>query len=281
MQTSSSRTPSHPHCLPAANLPQPVVHPAVILSRVEYVDELFKLLATRSSDTQLSEKCWQLLMRLDINAQLLHRLHTLDTPHTDWTTLLDGRNVAKLQYSLIIVRLLMQGHAHSATAGTSGKPGLRVDVDGGGSGVKQRAGDEWQQLFLAAGGVSHLLDVLVSTDILADAIPLQQSSTQPSAVCLSFHQSLALQCIMSLLAICTDILSNPNVKQQSQKQQRQEQTTVQADNIPATASPSEAIPAPLSPHPVPVADQPNDTSIVESQRFRRCGYGIRVSCKEA
>ena len=229
-----------------------VVHPSVILSRAEYVDELFKLLAMSGSDTQLSEKCWQLLMRLDINAQLLHRLHTLNEPQ-DWSTLLDGRNVAKLQYSLIIVRLLMQGHAHTVSAATNGKVSLRVEVESSGE-QKQRAGDEWQRLFLEKGGVAHLLHVLVSTDILAEAIPLPQQSSQPSTSCLSFHQSLALQCVMSLLAICTDILRNPSVKQ------RREQKPVQSEANPSTSLAVAPATVTHSSPPTSVTDQNNVAS---------------------
>ena len=246
-----------------------VVHPSAILSRVEYVDELFKLLAMSESDTQLSEKCWQLLMRLDINAQLLHRLHTLDEPHTecDWSALLDGRNVAKLQYSLIIVRLLMLGHAHSASVATSGKAALRVDVDGSGE-QKARAGDEWQRRFMDKGGVSHLLRVLVNTNILL-TIPLEEPSTQPSASCLSFHQSLALQCVMSLLAVCTDILRNPNVKQRRQPTAASSETT-------SSTPPSAPAPAPLTASPLPVAasevavsDQSDDTDMASENATKK------------
>ena len=246
--TSSSAVPSRRDIKPPPAATVSVVHPSVILSRVEYVDELFKLLAMSGSDTQLSEKCWQLLMRLDINAQLLLRLHTLDESHTDWAALLDGRNVAKLQYSLIIVRMLMLGHAQPVSAATAGgKVGLRVEVDGNGE-QKQRAGDEWQRRFLIQGGVAHLLHVLVSTDILADAIPLQQTSTQPSASCLSFHQSLALLCVMSLLAICTDVLRNPNVKA------RHDRPTVQSGSTSSMSTPVPTTTAPPSPTPQPVTE---------------------------
>ena len=255
-----------------------VVHPSVILSRVEYVDELFKLLAMSGSDSQLSEKCWQLLMRLDINSQLLH---ALNEAQSHWLTLLDARNIAKLQYALIIVRMLMHGHAHSASAATNGaKVALRLEVDTA-SEQRQRAGDEWQRRFLVNGGVSFLLGALQEFDILADAIPLQQPSTQPSASALSFHQSLALQCVMSLLVICTDILRNTYVN--PVKQQRREPldddfpTSLPSSNI--TLSPVHASPPTVA---AELANGSSERLVIEvTGPHRRRGHGVRVGQEEA
>ena len=233
-----------------------IVHPSVILSREEYFDQLFAILSlARSNRTGLSEKCWQLLMRLGDNQPMMNRLQTLTTPpslsspqkgrlsllHSSkpstafstsnaadelhWDVLLDPYNLAKLQYSLMLVQTLMRGPQAKSAADvsptdanpTSSASRLRVEVDTGTPSLESpgastgpagmREGGEWERRFVSKGGLKHLLRILQVNDSLLSSIPLpSQSEGSGPAAPLSFHQSLSLQCLTTLIETITALI---------------------------------------------------------------------------
>ena len=209
-----------------------VVHPSVILSRAEYFDALFDLLSV-ASNTALSEKCWQLIMRLGDSLPMRTRLQSLTTPppsqssplkrsrlhsssdslafstaalsvddsaSVQWELLLDPHNLAKLQYSLMIVHTLMdrgprRGDAAPASEDVpgerKGRATLRVEVEPGAEAPSKaslvREGNEWEKRFVAKGGLQHLLAILQKNDFCAAlpprdglAVVVGRSASRPS-----------------------------------------------------------------------------------------------------
>ena len=235
-----------------------VVHPSAILSRPEYFDQLFDLLSFARSNTGLAEKCWQLLMRLGDqgNERMMTRLLTLTTPaalsspvkgarpthastvsassstssfaalsvddeELQWDVLLDPHNLAKLQYSLMIVQtLIKKGNKKADVPSHTGegavRPDLRVDVEPGTPFAEARSlqpavrdGSEWERRFVAKGGLRHLLRILLVNDFVLSSIPLPAEpalSASPPAPPPSFHQSLALQCLTTLIETITTLI---------------------------------------------------------------------------
>eukprot|EP01103_Thecamoeba_quadrilineata_P011019 TRINITY_DN2539_c0_g1_i2.p1 TRINITY_DN2539_c0_g1~~TRINITY_DN2539_c0_g1_i2.p1 ORF type:complete len:2405 (-),score=378.30 TRINITY_DN2539_c0_g1_i2:956-7465(-) len=120
-----------------------VVLPSAILSSPRYFHQLFQLLNLHEG---ISQKIWDLLMLLPTNNQLLEELRTLKTD-VNWNELLDPVATFKLLYSLQIVDFLMQTTDET----------------------KVKENEEWCKLFISKGGLHHLLNILMSHNLLDES----------------------------------------------------------------------------------------------------------------
>eukprot|EP01083_Nonionella_stella_P238672 836188_1 len=121
---------------------QSVCHPSEILSRLEYLDRLFSLLLVGGP---VSEKCWDLLMKLPSNGRIFRAFQELSDdsdPSLSWKSLLSLKKnkwgIYGLRYSLQIVESLS----------------LDIPVLGDQS-------SRWRELFISHGGLTHLISILL------------------------------------------------------------------------------------------------------------------------
>ena len=213
--------------------PAPIVvhHPASILSRPEYFQQLFSLLslsipASSSSvasarTSHIAEHAWRLLMQLPTNAQMLQRLKTLNsadviaaaasstamtsaTHAIQWDQLLPGDSLHQLYYSMQIVyaiiphrSTLQQPQAPPAAAAavgaepsaaaptaTAASSSSMTDVAAPAASAADAAwnADEWEQQFVARGGLRHLCSVLVQMDFLGAGETATSSGAHSTAL---------------------------------------------------------------------------------------------------
>lgn len=117
--------------------------PSSILSKQQYFEQIFQLLALGGNSAQLA---WDLLMMLPTNQKMLTALADIRTgdAQLNWEELLNRSSTFNLLYTLQIVQALMQPTEDSAEKNA------------------ERA--EWCNQFLARGGVNYLVNTLLTCD---------------------------------------------------------------------------------------------------------------------
>jgi len=157
-----------------------IEHPASILSRAEYFQQLFDLLTLQipsssssvatARSSHVAEHAWRLLSQLPTNALLLHRLKALSSTSTlastdgqqslnvqsseriDWDVLLPRHSLHQLHYSLQIVFSIIPHHSQPAVAAASSDVALDTP---------EWNALLWERAFVARGGLRHLITILV------------------------------------------------------------------------------------------------------------------------
>jgi len=190
---------------------QPVIirHPVEILSRAQYFHQLFDLLslslppvpssalassspshaAASSMPSSLADVCWNLLMQLPTDAEMLTCLQRLSsspltpssklsginqTGEVKWTKLLPTDNIHQLHYSLQIIAAIMpmqqassEKQREASASAAAGAPTDTAMADSHASADESAHGwnaAEWERHFIARGGLRHLVNILIHHD---------------------------------------------------------------------------------------------------------------------